>query len=1199
MKTQLPSMQSFSRANLQGWAALLANDNPWFRRVARIERKDLSQVRKLGAAVIVAVLAAIVPALAVYRIGKLRHITGVSIVAIIAYEVVLAIISFAVAVSANLRSRWVTRASDFIDSWMLLKLSPFTRAYLRYVQALTKYMETRGVSTAGPHILEMADVQVNLSLSATPLNTLTSDPVRRHAKVGANSSATIWYWLKEAHENNAVLSIIGPPGSGKTTLLRHVAFTLAKDSRGTGFHREVPAKIPVLVNLREYDFSHAAESLSLSSLLRHSLSALDRQEPPSWVETNLRHGKFAILLDGLDEIADDAARSRLTEWLIHQSSAQNGNLFVLTSRPFGYKDNPVPNALLVEVQPLAENQITAFVQQWYRAISIRSHAGDNDSSRLAAKVGAADLLGRLDQTPALFELTANPLLLTMIVNVHYYRAGALPESRAELYDEICDVFLAKRDRVRNVRVDIPGPQKRAGLQVLAYEMMHRRITEAAAADAVSWISGPLIRMTSIDPMDFLKRIEQASGLLIENERGIYSFAHLTFQEYLAAEFIRDSGKADELAANVSSPWWRETIRLYAAISDATSIVNACLNHRDEPELIVLGVHCAEEANSPDQGTRQAIEECINPPGARDNEAVRHTAARARLQLRITREIPLKKSSFISGAQITWLEYQYFIDSLTDTVCVVPDHWHTNIYPEGAEKRPVTGIRYSDAEKFCTWLDSELQSSFRFRLPRSEEIEKAFELRPDGELRSLSYWTTTQLPSSRDGRFWPLLRNSSTGARRDAYPSPDRGIYRTYLGKVLAEDLRNIRESLSEESAIDSEALSLLVDRCWDKFPTCDAGQIGAEAALAETLVRDYGKMQSTATDAIALLHARLNDLAKRLLERASEVLDRQAYSHRLSHQMTDLRSRTRRMALEASAVCVTLHRAHGGEALLPPLEKVTRPTRKTPNPSREATVIANVLAHAYMGIYIDLLVLTTRIEGYVIPCESMVFVREFSDVIQIDSAKLASPVETDIYLSKWMRLAKRSIDIVTSAFALFVLSPLLLAIAVAIRLQDGGPALFTQTRVGKDGHLFKIYKFRTMVVDAEKRVAELRALNNLDGVLFKMRGDPRVTAIGARLRRYSFDELPQLINVLRGDMSLVGPRPALLSEAAAYTEEARLSLAVSPGLTGMWQVHGRSDLSWEESVRLELRYVENWSLALDMQILWKTLSVIWKGSGAY
>jgi lipopolysaccharide/colanic/teichoic acid biosynthesis glycosyltransferase len=172
-------------------------------------------------------------------------------------------------------------------------------------------------------------------------------------------------------------------------------------------------------------------------------------------------------------------------------------------------------------------------------------------------------------------------------------------------------------------------------------------------------------------------------------------------------------------------------------------------------------------------------------------------------------------------------------------------------------------------------------------------------------------------------------------------------------------------------------------------------------------------------------------------------------------------------------------------------------------------------------------------------------------------------------------------------------------VALLIRRGDGGPALFRQTRVGRDGRAFTVFKFRTMVLDAEARKAQLVGHTDQNGVLFKIRKDPRITAVGGLLRRYSIDELPQLINVLIGDMSLVGPRPALPEEAALYGDHVRRRLVVKPGITGLWQVNGRSDLSWDESVRLDLRYVENWSFVLDLQILWKTCSAVMRGSGAY
>jgi exopolysaccharide biosynthesis polyprenyl glycosylphosphotransferase len=197
------------------------------------------------------------------------------------------------------------------------------------------------------------------------------------------------------------------------------------------------------------------------------------------------------------------------------------------------------------------------------------------------------------------------------------------------------------------------------------------------------------------------------------------------------------------------------------------------------------------------------------------------------------------------------------------------------------------------------------------------------------------------------------------------------------------------------------------------------------------------------------------------------------------------------------------------------------------------------------------------------------------------------------------RLIKGALDRLAAGLALLLLSPAFLVIAVAIRATDNGPVFFRQKRVGKDGDTFWLWKFRTMVVDAEARLAELEKLNEATGVLFKMRRDPRVTRVGGWLRRWSLDELPQLINVVLGNMSLVGPRPALPHETARYGDDMQRRLKVLPGITGLWQVSGRSDLPWDEAERLDIRYVETWSVILDLQILWKTLAAVIRGSGAY
>jgi exopolysaccharide biosynthesis polyprenyl glycosylphosphotransferase len=195
---------------------------------------------------------------------------------------------------------------------------------------------------------------------------------------------------------------------------------------------------------------------------------------------------------------------------------------------------------------------------------------------------------------------------------------------------------------------------------------------------------------------------------------------------------------------------------------------------------------------------------------------------------------------------------------------------------------------------------------------------------------------------------------------------------------------------------------------------------------------------------------------------------------------------------------------------------------------------------------------------------------------------------------------KAMVDRLVALVALVVLAPVLLCIGIAVRATSPGPALFRQTRVGRHGRPFTFLKFRTMCFDAERYRDTLEPRNiNGDGPLFKLREDPRVTRLGAVLRRWSLDELPQLVNVLIGQMSLVGPRPPLPQEVARYSADTRRRLLVRPGLTGLWQVSGRSDLPWEDAVRLDLRYVDNWSPALDLTILFRTFAAVLHRAGAY
>ena len=194
-------------------------------------------------------------------------------------------------------------------------------------------------------------------------------------------------------------------------------------------------------------------------------------------------------------------------------------------------------------------------------------------------------------------------------------------------------------------------------------------------------------------------------------------------------------------------------------------------------------------------------------------------------------------------------------------------------------------------------------------------------------------------------------------------------------------------------------------------------------------------------------------------------------------------------------------------------------------------------------------------------------------------------------------MLKRVLDVVFSSLLLLVLSPFLIVLSIAIKLESPGPILYTSERIGKKGRVFRCFKFRTMVRDAEKRRAEIMHMNERDGVLFKISNDPRVTSVGRILRKYSLDELPQFLNVLRGDMSVVGPRPPIASEVMEYKLSHLRRLRVTPGITGLWQVQARQDPSFDSYVSLDVAYIENWSLWLDLKIIVRTVGVVFSGTG--
>lgn len=337
------------------------------------------------------------------------------------------------------------------------------------------------------------------------------------------------------------------------------------------------------------------------------------------------------MLDGL-EVADPALRGQVVAWVERQANACCNNRFMVSSRPHGYQSNPLSSATVLEAAPFSWKQVQRFVHNWYLATEVMRTQRQDTGVEQQAREGAEELLGRLRRTQVLSELAINPLLLTMIANVHYH-SNKLPERRVELYAEICEVFLGKRQAARGIESDsdLTPMQKQRVLQVLAHEMMSRKTRTLPLDDVAGVISEPLSRVSpGMAGSAFVKVIEEGSGLLVEHEHGIYAFSHLTFQEYLASEHVRDLRLDGALVERVEDTWWHETIRLYCARADATPVIRACLRPaRPSLAVLSLAVQCLDEARDVQPEVRARLVELLKT-GVEDADPERSRVAREAL-----------------------------------------------------------------------------------------------------------------------------------------------------------------------------------------------------------------------------------------------------------------------------------------------------------------------------------------------------------------------------------------------------------------------------------------------------------------------------------------------------------------------------------------------------------------------------------------
>ena len=634
---------------------------------------------------------------------------------------------------------------------MLRKLIPGNRAqqiYFDHLRYLHRNFDVKGLTTQGVFSLELEHVFVDLALQPQTVSRVSSDPLRPMLETAVSQLQSLPHYLTSKKLRGQNLVLLGPPGSGKTTLLKHLTLSLAASKAPSPVNKI--NKTPILLSLRDHAEAIGERAdYSLETAVQTRLAMWEVAAAPDWLAKQLKRGRCLVMFDGLDEVADLDLRQKVVNWVDAQMAHYKNNQFVVSSRPFGYRANPLQDVAVLEVQPFTFTQVEQFVQNWYLANEMISAQQDDPGVRMEAKKGADDLIWRLRQTHVLLDMAVNPLLLTMIATVHRYRSS-LPGRRVELYAEIVEVFLGKRQEARGISYDLTPAQKQRVLETIAFTMMQehkREITLARAIQAgetaLRRVVGDEVANQSGAVADFLQMIENSSGLLIEREVGLYGFAHLTFQEYLAAVHVRDQKLEKALIRHVKDSWWHETIRLYAAQSDATNVVKACLSlKKPSVPALTLAMECLEEAREVKPELRSIFER-LTQSVEHERPDVRRLAAEVLLTLRLRRMVRVDEDKYFDSSPVTQAEYQLFLEEEAIFANYhVPEHWRRNRFPPGGGRSPVVGVRPAGAQAFCEWLTRRSATTeWYFRLPHLTELEQISQQSEarDQFLADMGYW----------------------------------------------------------------------------------------------------------------------------------------------------------------------------------------------------------------------------------------------------------------------------------------------------------------------------------------------------------------------------------------------------------------------------------------------------------------------------
>ncbi|MGP4047526.1 NACHT domain-containing protein [Streptomyces sp. 2A115] len=857
-----------------------------------------------------------------------------SAVLLVGYELLVLVVGFTGKVFGELHARWAARAADHLDRLVRGRLSRFERRYRQFVQFGHRFTDLKGLATQGDQTPLLREVFVDVSLLPSPLHkvsesTLTGPPQPAPARASLET-------LLSSPEP-VVLAITGAPGTGKTTLLEYTAVRLAPRRRRS---RDCPRTLPVFLFLRRHAAAVVADpDVTLADRIRGTLGGLQSTEPPGWFEDRLDQGHCVIMLDGLDEVARTRDRHLMVDWVEQQITRYPRNDWIITSRPHGYQNRSLTGAQTLQVRRFTGEQISRFLHGWYRSIEQISTGLADEGVRQIAAGRAADLLERLRARPMLYDLASNPLLLTMIANVHRYRR-ALPGSRSELYAEISQVLLFRRQEAKGLEppdeaAELSGQQKELVLCELAYAMMVEHIRDIPADRAEELTRTALSRIDEgRDPQAFLESIV-TSGLLVERDIQVYSFAHQTFQEHLAAMHVRAHRLDRTLVDAVTDPWWREVILLWAAFSDPSSVIEACLAEGGAHAL-ALAFDCLDEAVTVRPQVRRDLEEfrrraLQSPPGSGHRRLM--TAITVSRSLRPA--VRLTDDVFLCDCPVSREVFQLFAEEFPEASA------HCAAARQTAGGAAV-GITANAARVFVPWVNGLVTGSSVYRLPSRAELDDPAAQHVIG-VTSHKVWSSDDPAGAappppelwiRDGQSCPW---SVSGERVRDRLRQDRTAVPSLLAAigctVVHANARALRRALDRVDQLcravverDSGDLGAVASRLRDHFESTNSGDVrvlvDAARALARSFTRerDFERAGTLLTGMISALAAAVHSgkdtdlyFAHAVTHDFVNAVERDAAHHggiQPSEHVADARERARLLA-DALDLALALTAARG------------------------------------------------------------------------------------------------------------------------------------------------------------------------------------------------------------------------------------------------------------------------------------------------